>query len=142
MPPSHSNPPSGANNGNEGRPPRTGFLRGRWRSFGFAWQGIKWLFGHERNAMFHLGAAIVVIIAGIILHLAAWEWCTVIFCIGGMFTAEGMNTAVEKLADHVCSDWNENIKIVKDVAAGAVFLMTFACIAVGLIVFLPKFLAL
>ena len=54
----------------------------------------------------------------------------------------GMNTAVEKLADHVCRDWNENIKIVKDVAAGAVFLMTFACIAVGLIVFLPRLLAL
>lgn len=92
--------------------------------------------------MFHLAAAVVVIIAGIILHLEAWEWCAVIFCIGGMFTAEGMNTAVEKLADHVCSDWNENIKIVKDVAAGAVFLTTFACIAVGLIVFLPKLLAL
>lgn len=92
--------------------------------------------------MFHLGAAIVVIIAGIFLQIAPWEWCAVIFCIGGMFTAEGMNTAIEKLADHVCSDWNENIKIVKDVAAGAVFLMTFACIAVGIIVYLPKLLAL
>lgn len=92
--------------------------------------------------MFHLGAAIIVILAGVLLHLEAWEWCAVILCIGGMFAAEGLNTAVEKLADHVCSDWSENIKIVKDVAAGSVFLMTFACIAVGLIVFIPKLIAL
>lgn len=119
-----------------------GFWRGHWRSFGYAWAGIGWLFGHENNAKFHLGAAGVVILAGFLFGLATWEWCMITLCIGGMFAAEGMNTAVEKLADHVCPERNPHIKVVKDVAAGAVFLMTFACIAVGLIVFIPKIISL
>lgn len=120
---------------------KPGFWRGRLRSFGFAWAGIKWLFGHENNARFHLGAAVAVIVASIVFRIDRWEWCAVILCIGAMFAAEGLNTAVEKLADHVCPERNPDIKIVKDVAAGAVFLMTFACIAVGLIVFVPKIMA-
>lgn len=124
-----------------GLPPRTGFVRGRWRSFGYAWAGIKWLFGHENNAKFHLGAAIAVIVVGLCFGLEYWEWCAVVLCIGGMFMAEGLNTAIEKLCDHVCSECHPDIKIVKDVSAGAVFLMTFACVVVGLIIFLPKIIA-
>lgn len=119
-----------------------GFWRGRLRSFGYAWAGIKWLFGHENNAKFHLGAAVVVVLAGLWFGLAFWEWCVVTLCIGGMFASEGMNTAIEKLADHVCHERHPDIKIVKDVAAGAVFLMTFACVTVGFMVFIPRIIAL
>lgn len=134
MPPSRSDVPEWEH--------KVGFWSGRWRSFRYAWAGIRWLFGHENNARFHLGAAVAVIVAGLLFGLECWEWCVVILCIGGMFAAEGLNTAIEKLADHVCPERNPHIKVVKDVAAGAVFLMTFACVAVGLIIFLPRLFAL
>lgn len=113
-----------------------------YKSFGFAFQGIAALFRHERNAKIHLAAAVFVIAAGIILRIATWEWCAVILCIGGVFMAEGFNTAIEKVCDRVSPDRHPLIKTAKDVAAGAVLLFVLASVAVGLLIFLPKLLAL
>lgn len=111
-------------------------------SFKYAGEGIASLFFHERNARIHLLAAVCVIIAGWLFELAAWEWCAVILCIGGVFMAEGFNTAIEKLCDKVSPEKNPLIKIAKDVAAGAVLLFVFSAVAVGLIIFLPRVFSL
>ena len=52
--------------------------------------------------------------------------------------AEGLNTAVEILADRVCPYHDEKIKLVKDVAAGAVLLCATASIFVGVLIFAGK----
>ena len=106
-------------------------------SFKYAGEGIYSLFMHERNAQIHLGAAVCVITAGCLFDLCAWEWCAVIMCIGGVFMAEGFNTAIEKLCDKVSPQRDPLIKIAKDIAAGAVLLFVFSAVIIGLIVFLP-----
>ncbi len=111
----------------------------RGKSFGYAWEGIKTLFSNEANAKIHLCAAIAVIIVGFILKLSSSEWCAISFAIGGVFMAEAFNTALEKICDKVSPERDPLIKIAKDVAAGAVLLFVLSAIAVGLIVFLPKF---
>lgn len=55
--------------------------------------------------------------------------------------AEYLNTAIEKLADRVSLEREEQIKRVKDVAAGATFLASTGAFITGLIIFLPKILA-
>lgn len=65
-------------------------------SFRYAWEGIVSLFSNERNAQIHLGAAVCVITAGCLFDLSAVEWCLISLCIGGVFMAEGFNTAIEK----------------------------------------------
>lgn len=115
------------------------YLLGRGKSFKYAWQGIVGLFKHEPNAQIHLAAAILVVMVGSTQELSAGEWCAIAICIGGVFMAEAFNTAIEKLADKVCAEQDPIIKIVKDVAAGAVLLFVLAAIAVGLIIFIPKF---
>lgn len=116
------------------------FKRGK--SFVYAWQGIKSLFEHEPNAKIHLLAAICVITVGALFQIECWEWCAVIFAIGGVFMAEGFNTAVEKICDKVSPEKNPLIKIAKDVAAGSVLLFVLSAVAVGLIIFLPKIIEL
>ncbi len=111
-------------------------------SFKYAGEGICSLFRHERNAQIHLVAAVCVITAGCLFDLCAWEWCAVVMCIGGVFMAEGFNTAVEKLCDKVSPQQDPLIKTAKDIAAGAVLLFVFSSIAVGLIVFLPYIFSL
>ncbi len=111
-------------------------------SFKYAGEGIYSLFMHERNAQIHLVAAVCVIIAGCLFDLCAWDWCAVVMCIGGVFMAEGFNTAVEKLCDKVSPQQDPLIKTAKDIAAGAVLLFVFSSIAVGLIVFLPYIFSL
>lgn len=114
----------------------------RGRSFGYAWQGIKSLFRNEANAQIHLFVAIFVIAAGFFFNIERWEWCAVLLCIGGVFMAEGFNTAIEKLCDKACPELHPLIKQTKDIAAGAVLLLVMASVIVGLIVFLPYIMGL
>jgi diacylglycerol kinase len=53
-----------------------------------------------------------------------------------------VNTALEKLADHLHPGRHEQVRIVKDVAAGAVLWAAAISVVVGAIVFGPKLLAL
>lgn len=96
----------------------------------------------QPNACIHVVVMVLVILAGWYFDISDIEWCLVILCFGGVLMAEGFNTAVETLADRVCGEHDAMIGKCKDVAAGAVLLMVLAAVAVGLIVFLPKFLAL
>ena len=116
-------------------------LRKRIASFGYAFKGIGTLFG-QPNACIHIAVAAVVIVCGIWLELVPWEWSVVALCIGGVLMAEAFNSAVEALADKVSPGKDPLIGKAKDLAAGAVLLMVFAAVAAGLIIFLPKFLAL
>ena len=117
---------------------KTGFMRGRLRSFGFAWKGVVSLFRREPNAQVHLCAAVLVVLAGLLFSISALEWCVVVLCIGCVFMAEGFNTALECIADKVSPGFDPMIGRAKDVAAGAVLLFVAASVAVGLIIFLPK----
>ncbi len=113
----------------------------RLRSFGYAFKGIAGLFS-QPNACIHAVVMLIVLLCGWWLDIDAWEWCAVILCIGGVLMAEAFNTALEALCDKVSPGFDPLIGKAKDVAAGAVLLCVMAAVAVGLIVFLPKFWAL
>ena len=116
------------------------YLRKRADAFKYAFKGIYRLFRSEAHAKIHLSAAICVIIAGFIFGISLFEWCAVSLCIGGVFMAEGFNTAIEKLADKVSPERDPLIGAAKDLAAGAVLMFVFGAVAVGLVIFLPKLL--
>ena len=59
--------------------------------------------------------------------------------IGLVMSIEGLNTAVEKIADFIHPNYHERIGFIKDIAAGAVFFAAMTAIAIGLIIYLPKF---
>ncbi|MDE5869730.1 MAG: diacylglycerol kinase family protein [Muribaculaceae bacterium] len=114
------------------------YIRKRIDAFGYAFCGIKQLFTKEAHAKIHLVAAILVIIAGFLFNISRIEWCLIALCVGGVFMAEGFNTAIERVCDKVSPEKNSLIKDAKDIAAAAVFLFVMAAVVVGLIVFLPK----
>ena len=118
------------------------YFQKRRKAFGYAWNGIIYLFRNEAHAKIHLLAAVCVIAAGVIFGISRWEWCSVLLCIGGVFMAESFNTAIEKISDKVSKERDPLIKIAKDVGAGAVLLFVMASVAVGFIVFLPYIIAL
>ncbi len=114
----------------------------RIKSFSYAFRGITDLVKNEHNARIHCVAAVAVLIAGFILHLSDIEWVAVTICIGGVFMAEGFNSAIETLADKICKEDDLLIKRAKDIAAGAVLIMAITSVVVGLIIFLPKIIRL
>ncbi len=110
------------------------------RSFKFALSGILYLFKHENNARVHLLAAVVATGLGFWFKISSTEWCFVVLAIGLVSAAEAFNSALEKLCDMVEPEQHPQIKIIKDVAAGAVLLTALAAAIIGFIVFENKFL--
>lgn len=113
-------------------------LRKRLAGFKYAFRGIKRLFTHEPNSWIHLFVTVCVLIAGIGLHIAVWEWIVIVLAIGFVLAAEAFNSAIECLGDAVSQEPNDFVKHAKDLAAGAVLLSAITAAIVGLIVFLPK----
>lgn len=106
--------------------------------FRYAFAGIVALLKKERNMRTHCLAALIVIGAGCYIGFSQYEWITVLFCIGAVLSAETFNTAIEKLADYVCDEYDAAIGRVKDLAAGAVLIMAILSLVVGLIILIPK----
>jgi diacylglycerol kinase (ATP) len=114
----------------------------RIRSFGFAFRGIGKLIKEEHNAWIHCFAALCVIVAGFCFGLSVMEWVAIVFAIGSVLAAEAFNTAIEALCDFASPAYQEAIKHTKDLAAGAVLIIAIAAAVVGLLIFIPKIMAL
>lgn len=110
------------------------------KSVGFALNGWRAFFTHEKNGRIQIVIGIITIIAGFIFHLSAPEWIVILFCLALIPTLEMFNSALEKLCDLVEPARNEQIKFIKDVAAGAVLWSTVFVIIIGTIIFAPKIL--
>jgi diacylglycerol kinase len=59
-----------------------------------------------------------------------------------VFFAEIMNTAFEKTLDLVEPNHHPQVKLIKDMAAGAVLITAVTAVAIGLVIFPPYLLAL
>ena len=117
-------------------------LQRRLRSFRYAGRGVATMFRSEPNARIHALAAVAAIAAGLFFGIERGEWLAVVLAIGGVFCAEGFNTAFEALCDVASPRRNPHVERAKDVAAGAVLIAALAALAVGLLVFGRRFLLL
>ncbi len=117
-------------------------LRKRIASFGYAFRGIADLFSSEVNAWIHAVAAVVAIGLGWYLQISTIEWCLVALSIAAVLGAEAFNTSLEALTDLASPERHELARKAKDTAAGAVLLIAMGAASVGLLIFLPKILAL
>ncbi len=114
----------------------------RARSFGFAFRGVVTLLATQHNAWIHAAATVVVVALGVALGVSRLEWALLIFAIALVWTAEGLNTALEWLCDVAAPEYNPLVKKAKDVAAAAVLLAAIGSALIGLLVFGPRLLAL
>ena len=62
-----------------------------------------------------------------------------LLAIGLVLGIEGLNTAVEKIADFIHPEYHERIGFIKDIAAGSVFFAAMTAIAIASIIYIPKF---
>lgn len=115
-------------------------LKNRIKSFGFAFKGISTLIKTQENAIIHVIAMCIVIIAGIFLGLSALEWLSIILTCSMVLAAEAFNTAIEFVVDLVSPDYHPLAGKAKDVAAAAVLITAIGAIVVGFIIFIPKIL--
>lgn len=111
-------------------------------SVGHALDGIQYTTTHERNFRIEIMFAIMVSIASFIFKISIVEWCLLVLVIGMVLALELVNTAIERCVDLVTKDYKELAKNAKDIAAGAVFIMSMFSVVLGISIFLPKIIAL
>ena len=116
------------------------FISGRFKSMGFAIKGAFKLITTEHSVMVQSSLAVIMIIAGFVFHISREEWIMQILAFGLVLSIEGLNTAVEKIADFIHPEFHDRIGFIKDIAAGAVMFAAMAAIAVGMLIYIPKFL--
>ena len=116
------------------------FLTGRLKSVGFALKGAYKLITTEHSVMVQFSIAILLTIAGFYFAISREEWMMQILAFGLVLGIESLNTAVEKIADFIHPEFHNRIGFIKDIAAGAVMFAAAAAIAVGLLIYVPKFL--
>ena len=116
-------------------------LRARARSFVDAGRGIAALVANEPNAQIHAVATVAAVALGLWLGLAPGEWCWIALAIALVWVAEGLNSALETLADAVHPGRDARVGSAKDIAAGAVLVAAIASAVIGALVFGPRLLA-
>lgn len=114
------------------------FLVNRLKSVGFACKGALLLLKTESSIQIQFVLAILMTIAGFYFDISSTEWILQILVIGLVLSIEGLNTAIEEIADFIHPEHHTKIGFIKDVAAGAVFIAAVAAIIIGLIIYLPK----
>jgi diacylglycerol kinase (ATP) len=117
-------------------------LHARAASFGHAFRGVAALVASQHNAWIHLAATLAVVALGLWLRVSRLEWALLVLAMGLVWAAEALNTALEWLGDVVEPGRNPLLGRAKDAAAAGVLLAAIAAAAVGLLVLLPRLLAL
>jgi diacylglycerol kinase (ATP) len=107
-------------------------------SFYYASAGIRKFVKTEHNAWLHAASSIGVIALTIFYPVSGVEAILLVFAIGLVWTAELLNTCIEKTMDFITTERKPQIEFIKDMSAGAVLITAFVALITGLIIFVPK----
>ena len=111
-------------------------------AFFCAIKGIGQAIKTERNLVFDIFVAIIVIILGFVFKINFSEWIICILSVGLMLFAELMNTAIETVVDMYTREKNDMAGKAKDISAGAVLVLAINVAIIGGIIFIPKIMSL
>lgn len=105
-----------------------------------AFRGLIILIRNERNARIHFMTAVLVTTAGFVFRINSTQWAIILLLFAMIISAEMFNSAIEKLADLVEPNLNNEIRDLKDLAAGAVLWASMVSVIIGIIIFAPYIL--
>ncbi len=118
------------------------FFTGRIKSIKYAVVGAYKLITTEHSVMVQFSVGIVITILGFIFEITKTEWMFQTMAIGMVLATEGINTAVEKIADFIHPEFHTRIGFIKDIAAGAVTFAAITAFTIGALIYVPYFKAI
>lgn len=101
-------------------------------------RGIIDCFKHERNFREYTLIALMFLIFNILLSVSIWEYIVFAILICAVFSAEFINTAIERLVDKSSKEISDENKFIKDVSAGGVLSMAIAFFITEGLILIPK----
>ncbi|HEX2947299.1 MAG TPA: diacylglycerol kinase [Clostridia bacterium] len=107
-------------------------------SFNNALNGIFSTVRSERNMKIHLTAALLVLVLSMFYDLTRIEFVIICITIAIVIICELFNTAIEVIIDTLIGIYHPKARVVKDTAAGAVFVAALLSIIVGYFIFFDR----
>ena len=112
-------------------------------TFRNARKGMRLTLKSERNIRVHLLIAALVLITAYCLNFSVTRFCILIMAIAAVISAEMLNSAIEFSLDAIFHNrYSRMVGMAKDIAAGAVMVVTISAIIVGVLLFAPPILYL
>lgn len=109
-------------------------------TFRNARKGMRLSLKSERNIRVHLLAGTLAIITGFCFHFSITKFCILFMVIASVISAEMLNAAIEFTLDSIYHNrYSKMVGMAKDIAAGAVMVVTIAAVMVGVLLFIPPF---
>ncbi len=106
-------------------------------SANLAVEGILYAAKTQRHMRYHFWVAGAVIVASLLLGVTRFEFLILSFIIMLVLMSEMFNTAIEAIVDLVSPEYHQLAKIAKDVAAGAVFMISAGALVTGYLILFP-----
>lgn len=97
----------------------------------FALQGLRLSWIGEASFRSHIVIAVLTCAGLVAIRPAPVWWALLALAIGFVISAETFNSALERIADRVQPEFDEEIKAIKDIAAGAVLVAAFTALAIA-----------
>lgn len=106
-----------------------------YKSFLNSLNGVFWMLKSERNFQLEIFGLLLNVFLIVFLELNSTDTALILIVSFAVLSLEILNTAAEKICDIIQPEYDERIKIIKDAAAGAVVVMSFAAVCVGILVY-------
>lgn len=118
------------------------FIIRRFKGIIIAINGMFYLLKNEDSIKVQSIVCIFFILLGCYFEINKIEWIIHILLIGFILATEGLNTVAEKVCDLINPEYDERIKIIKDIAAGAVSFAVICSLIILSLIYFPYILIL
>ena len=108
------------------------------KSFKYAGDGILHCFRTQRHMQIHFIMLLLVMTSALMVGMDSRDIVTLLNASALVISMEMLNTAIEKVVDMVTQQYHPLAKLAKDVAAGAVLVVSANAIIVGALMFLDN----
>ncbi len=106
------------------------------RSFWNAITGLFWMLKSERNFQLEVFALLINLFLIVYLKVNAVDAAIIFLVSFAVLSLEIVNTCIEKICNIIQPEYDVRIKVIKDIAAAAVFLMALGSVVIGILIYL------
>ena len=109
-------------------------------TFKNARKGMRLSLKSEKNIRIHFFSALLVLTTAFYFNFSTVKICILILAISSVISAEMLNSAIEFALDSVYHNrYSKMVGMAKDIAAGAVMVVSFGAVIIGILLFAPVF---
>ena len=113
------------------------FIIRRFKGIIIAISGMFFLLKNEDSIKVQSICILLIVSLGYYFEITKNEWIIHIILIGFILTTEALNTVAEKICDYINPKYDDRIKLIKDISAGAVSFAVISSLIVLILIYYP-----